>query len=555
MVPAPLVRVRSGVEVVARISNDLDAPLLLHGLCARDSTPCAPLEIPAADVREVRFVAGPPGTYHYWATTMRMPLSFRGGPDSQLSGALVVDPSDGTGERDRVFVITEWDGLTRDQLTTLASEPDPSEAFLRLRPPVLFTINGRAWPHTERLAYDVGESIRWRVINLSTQPHPMHLHGFYFDVTSQGDGLRDHASAGPGRRQVVTHLMPPGSTLGLTWTPDRSGQWLFHCHTMLHVSSSLHVDGSPKEAAGHSHGHDHGMGMTGLVMGILVRGPGGAASGASSARRVRHRQVTLAIRSEPDRFGDAPALGFVMAEGSQPPPPGPVPVPGPLLVLRRGEPVEITLVNELSEATSIHWHGLELESYYDGVHGWSGAPGRVAPGIEPGSTFTVRLTPPRAGTFIYHTHLHDNRQLTSGLYGALLVVDPGERFDETFDHVFVIGRGGPAVDAPIVINGRTAPQALWRPGRHRIRLINITPNDNVVAALRTGALPATWRQVAKDGASIGSGASGAVAASQTIGVGETYDFELDVPAGRQVLWLEVRSPGGRWHAQGQVIVH
>jgi manganese oxidase len=41
---------------------------------------------------------------------------------------------------------------------------------------------------------------------------------------------------------------------------------------------------------------------------------------------------------------------------------------GPTLVLRRGEPVAITLVNRLSEATSIHWHGMELESYYDGVH-------------------------------------------------------------------------------------------------------------------------------------------------------------------------------------------
>ena len=230
-------------------------------------------------------------------------------------------------------------------------------------------------------------------------------------------------------------------------------------------------------------------------------------------------------------------------------------MPGPVLVLRRGEPVEITLVNELSEATSIHWHGLELESYYDGVHGWSGVPGRVAPIVEPGGTFAVRLTPPRAGTFIYHTHLHDNRQLTSGLYGALVVVEPGERFDEAVDHVFVIGRGGPALDAPVVINGRPSPQSVWTSGRtHRIRLINITANDTVVASLRTGAAPVTWRQLAKDGATVAA-ASGAGPASQTIGVGETYDFEFDAPPGRQVLWLELKSPGGLWYAQGQVIVH
>jgi hypothetical protein len=43
-------------------------------------------------------------------------------------------------------------------------------------------------------------------------------------------------------------------------------------------------------------------------------------------------------------------------------------------------------------------------------------------------------------------------------------------------------------------------------------------------------------------------------ARQVIGVGETYDFEVETPPGRGVLWLEVRTPGGRWHTQGRVIV-
>jgi FtsP/CotA-like multicopper oxidase with cupredoxin domain len=120
-----------------------------------------------------------------------------------------------------------------------------------------------------------------------------------------------------------------------------------------------------------------------------------------------------------------------------------VPVPGPTLVLKRGEPVEITLVNRLPEGTAIHWHGMELESYYDGVHGFSGIGQRVTPLIEPGGSFVVRFTPPRTGTFMYHTHLHDNTQLTSGLYGAMLVVEPAESVDEATDHVFVIGRDGP----------------------------------------------------------------------------------------------------------------
>ncbi len=57
--------------------------------------------------------------------------------------------------------------------------------------------------------------------------------------------------------------------------------------------------------------------------------------------------------------------------------------PGPVLVLRRNEPVEVTVVNQLGESTAIHWHGMELDSIYDGVHGWSGVNQNLAPLIPP----------------------------------------------------------------------------------------------------------------------------------------------------------------------------
>ena len=49
----------------------------------------------------------------------------------------------------------------------------------------------------------------------------------------------------------------------------------------------------------------------------------------------------------------------------------------------------------------MHWHGIELDSYYDGVHGWSGAGQRVTPMIEPGgrsSSASRRLAPARSST-------------------------------------------------------------------------------------------------------------------------------------------------------------
>ena len=321
----------------------------------------------------------------------------------------------------------------------------------------------------------------------------------------------------------------------------------------------VHARAQTQEGA--SHHHDQGFGMMGLVLGVEVRDRTKPTSDEMGRSRLRTaaplepRRLTLVMKSEPRRFGDAPALGFVLAEGDAEPSTGQVPVPGPPLILQRDQPVEITLINRMPEATSIHWHGIELESYYDGVHGWSGTSAHVTPMIVPEGRFVVRFTPPRAGTFIYHTHLHDNRQLTSGLYGALIVVEPQHRFDETLDHVFVIGRGGPARDAPVVINGAVAPDFAWKAGaRHRLRLINITPNDEVTISLRSSNETVTWRLASKDGATVPAAHSTVRPASQVVGVGETYDFEFDAPPGRHGLWLEIRSPGGRWFAQARVVI-
>jgi FtsP/CotA-like multicopper oxidase with cupredoxin domain len=527
--PAPLIRVPEGTEIHASVRNDLSLPLRVHGLCTRPATMCTPLDVPPGESREVRFGSGPAGTYHYWATTMGMPPPFRAADDTQFSGGFIVDAAGTAPETDRLFVITDWTSVTREQLKRIAAEADPGRAFLALNPDVMFLVNGLAWPHTERLTYGLASPVRWRVINLSSQVHPMHLHGFYFEVDSLGDGVRDKIF-GPGLKQrVVTQVMQPGSTMAMTWKPERAGNWLFHCHVMQHVSPTLSVDGSMRPSNGHQTEHVGAVGMTGLVLGVTIIGPQSVRAAEIPARAPR--KLTLLMQSEPRRFGDAPAFGFVLADGNNESSPGRVPVPGPTLVLKRGEPVEITLVNRLPEGTAIHWHGMELESCYDGVHGFSGIGQRVTPLIESGGSFVVRFTPPRTGTFMYHTHLHDNTQLTSGLYGAMLVVEPGEALDEATDHVFVMGRGGPDMNAPTLLNGKREPQFVWKAGvKHRIRLINITPNDIFAVSLHATNGPVQWRPLTKDGAPLPADRCQSGPAQVVIGVGETYDFEYSAPA-------------------------
>ena len=135
-----------------------------------------------------------------------------------------------------------------------------SKAFLEAKPRYVFTINGLSWPATERLTYNVGDTVRWRIINLSSQIHPFHLHGFYFDVNSLGNGLRDQPIDPAHRRQVVTQVVPSGGTMMMTWMPERKGNWLLHCHVMAHVSPDRRFEPPASvegDHAGERSPHDH----------------------------------------------------------------------------------------------------------------------------------------------------------------------------------------------------------------------------------------------------------------------------------------------------------
>jgi CubicO group peptidase (beta-lactamase class C family) len=528
-IPAPLLRVPEGTEVRATVRNRLADPLVVHGLHTRPGGADDTVHVAPGASREVRFRAGRPGTYFYWASTTGNGMEERIGADSQLSGAFVVDPAGGA-RPDRVFVMGAW------------LQPGATEAETR----EVMTVNGKGWPHTERFTFERGDTVRWRWVNPTWSSHPMHLHGFYFRVDSRGAWAADTVYAPAARRLAVTELMLPGGTAALTWVPEREGNWLFHCHFPFHMSPGVSLPQAGAQHAGHP-GHE----MAGLVLGIHVRGGrGGAPAAAGAERRLR-----LVAQDAPRRWGDSAGMGYVLDDGSAPLPADSIAIPGPVLVLRRGEPVAVTVVNRLAEPTSVHWHGMELESFPDGVPGWSGTPGQLAPAIAPGDSFTARFTPPRAGTFIYHPHQNELGQISSGLYGALIVVEPDGALDPRRDHVLVVGQAGPTVDSPGLVNGSPAPPPLeLRAGEtHRLRLINITNDWRVTFTLRTDTALVRWRAVAKDGAALPPAHTAARPAFLLTGPGETADFEVtpDAP-GEYTLEVKTQLPG--WYVPVRVRV-
>ncbi|WP_447752595.1 copper resistance system multicopper oxidase [Sphingopyxis fribergensis] len=90
-------------------------------------------------------------------------------------------------------------------------------------------------------------------------------------------------------------------------------------------------------------------------------------------------------------------------------------VPAPLVRLKEGQTARLTVVNDLDEDSSIHWHGLILPFHMDGV------PGVSFPGIKPRSTFVYEFPVVQSGTYWYHSHSGLQEQL--GHYGPL-VIDP-----------------------------------------------------------------------------------------------------------------------------------
>lgn len=532
-IPGPLLRVTADTTIHVTITNKLTTPATVFGFVTHPATSDPGVEIAPNQSREITFSAGAPGTYFYWArTTSPLKFRFAGNQpfnafghgvfpfkvDSQLNGAFVVDPP-GQVPADRIFVINEM-------------EADGDVLHKRFD---VMTINGKDYPYTEPLQYTMSDTIRWRIVNASVIDHAMHLHGAFYKVLSSGDLYKDTQYSPDEQQTVVTQDIPAGDTMLMEWTPSHPGRWLFHCHYAVHTITDVrvpiygrrlaNVHAVPEAVAGTALPPDPKMAMAdmaGLVLGINVLPKRGALP-AQDAHNPRKIELSLQPSSAD---GESKFISCAIREGAK------VATStnqyaGPPLVLTRGEPVEITVVNHLSEPTTIHWHGIEVDSYYDGVMG-AGVGDQMTPEIAPGGSFVVRFTPTHAGTFIYHEHSSHPWQMAEGIYGAIIVLNPGEKYDPEHELLMVIGARNLGLGPPMTVNGSdTFPEiSLQRGVNYRVRVVNIAPSLEADVSLGSIQDPVTWTEIAKDGVAVPARLAKPQSAFVHIVSGETYDFEL-----------------------------
>lgn len=534
-IPGPMLRVPLGAEIRASISNQLDTAMVVYGLSSRRGARMDSLLIPRGQTRETRFTADVEGTFFYWAARAGTIFSDRIDDDAELNGALIVD-APGARKNDRVFLISQFIG-GRDS----TGAPDFDKELL--------VTNGRPWPHTERLTYQVGDSVRWRWINASDNTHPLHLHGFYYRIESRGDVNRDTIYWPAQQRMAVTELLSSAQTMRLVWSPNRPGGWIFHCHLTPHVAANpgLGAEGlfsAEREAqvfnahGVHDPAHHVEKAMGGLMLGMYVR-PTGRLPRSVPGRRV----LRLFVQSDSLPKDSLRRFSYVLQDGPEPRADSVRPW-APTLVLHKGEPTTIWVINRSPQPTAVHWHGLEIDSPFDGVVGIGGYMGSPAPPIMPRDSFEVRVTPPRSGSFMYHTHMNELWQQGRGLFGPLIVLDPGQAWDREHDLVF---QAGSRPDFSAWLNGTSIHDTLTvKTGvAYRFRLMNVTmTNPALEFWLVADRAFAQWTPLARDGFDLPAWQRVPASLRRPVGIGETHDMEVRffTPG---ALALEMRSGGGQ----------
>ena len=220
-------------------------------------------------------------------------------------------------------------------------------------------------------------------------------------------------------------------------------------------------------------------------------------------------------------------------------------IPGPTLRVTEGDFVRVHLINHLPEATTIHWHGIDVPTDMDGVPGLSQDP------VEPGGDFWYQFYATNPGTRMYHSHTDTDAQMQLGLFGAF-IIDPATPEPAHYDREYTYilsekaldftpdvalgqsailhgdagnGRGGALQYDLFLMNGRAGtaidPMEIKQGEKIRIRLINL---GNLVHAMHLHGQ--SFKIIATYGNPVPAAAQ-LTKDTVSIAPGERYDLEVD----------------------------
>ncbi len=239
--------------------------------------------------------------------------------------------------------------------------------------------------------------------------------------------------------------------------------------------------------------------------------------------------------------------------------PGSATAPGPVLVVRQGDTVNVTLHNQLADDVSLTFPGQPADAFSAGLS----AADQTA-GAASGGTATYTFTATHAGTFLYEAgHTPGGaRQVAMGLAGALVVLgDPGTADGQAYDDeaVVVLSEIDPELNAHPgsfdmrtfrpryrLINGQpfpaTDPIATDQGHRVLLRYVNVGSSTHPMSLLGADQL-----QLAQDGHPMDRPESEVVA---PVEAGATVDTLVTMPTGPEAK-VTLYEAGGHLDNNGQ----
>ena len=94
----------------------------------------------------------------------------------------------------------------------------------------IWGFNGRKFSQADAVRVKLGERVRFVLINDTMMEHPIHLHGYLFEVEN-----------GRGEHLPFKHTInvKPGERMSFVFTADAPGHWAFHCHLLYHMEMGM----------------------------------------------------------------------------------------------------------------------------------------------------------------------------------------------------------------------------------------------------------------------------------------------------------------------------
>jgi FtsP/CotA-like multicopper oxidase with cupredoxin domain len=211
-VPGPEIRVRPGDRVRIVVRNEMSQPttLHLHGVTVpngMDGVPYITQDpiMPGGFFTYEFTVVDPPGFYVYHSHFNSTEQVGKG-----LYGAFIVEPPGGFS---KVY------GRSIEVETTMFLGDGPTG----------YVLNGKGFPATQPIVARLGDDVLIHLGNDGAQIHPMHLHGYHFEVVAEDGFALDQPY------MADTLMVAPGQRFDILVRADHPGVWAYHCHILPHV--------------------------------------------------------------------------------------------------------------------------------------------------------------------------------------------------------------------------------------------------------------------------------------------------------------------------------